>query len=99
MSSVCFISLYCDGEQCHDNRREEKLTGKKSMQRIRNAYNILGGKPGGKKPLGGRRRKWEDDIRMDIREIGWEGVDCMHVAQDRDQWLYLVNTIMNFGVT
>jgi hypothetical protein len=44
------------------------------------------------------RRRWEDNIRMDLREIGWEGVDWIHLAQDRDQWWALVNTVMNFGV-
>jgi len=43
------------------------------------------GKPEGKGPLGRPRRKWEDDIRIDLREIGWEGVDWIHLAQDTDQ--------------
>jgi hypothetical protein len=48
--------------------------------------NILVEKPEGKEPLGRPRRRWEDNIRMDLREIGWEDVDWMHVAQVRDQW-------------
>jgi hypothetical protein len=65
------------------------------MGDMRNAYNILVGKPEEKRPLGRRRRKWEDNIRMDLREIGWEGVDCMYLTQDRDKWWAVVNTVMN----
>jgi hypothetical protein len=53
---------------------------------MRNTYNILVGKPEGKRPLGIPRRRWEDNIRMDLVEIGWECVDWMHLAQDRDNW-------------
>jgi len=49
-----------------------------------NAYNILVGKPEGERPLGRHRHKWEDNIRKDLREIGWEGVVWMHLTQDRD---------------
>jgi hypothetical protein len=52
---------------------------------VRNAYNILVGKPEGKIPLGRPRHRWEDNIRMYLREIGWEVVDWMHLAQDRDR--------------
>jgi len=47
---------------------------------MRNAYKILVGKPEGKRPLGRPRRRWEDNIRMDLREIEWQGVDWMHLA-------------------
>jgi hypothetical protein len=60
--------------------------------------NILVEKPEGKRPLGRPRRRWEHNIRMDLREIRWEGVDWMHLAQDRDQWRTLVSTIMNLWV-
>jgi hypothetical protein len=65
------------------------------MGGMRNAYNILVGKPEWKRPFGRPRHQWEDNIKMDLREIGWEGVDWIHLAQDRDQWLTLVNMIMN----
>jgi hypothetical protein len=65
---------------------------------MKNAYNILVGKPDGKKPLRRPRHGWEDTIRMDIREIGWQVVDWIHVAQDRDQWRAVVNTVMNLRV-
>jgi hypothetical protein len=48
-----------------------------------------------KRPLRRPRRRWEDNIKMDLREIGWEVVDWLHLAQDRDQWHALVNTVMN----
>jgi hypothetical protein len=55
------------------------------MGEMRNAYSILVRKFEGKRPLGRPRRRREDNIRMDLREIGWGGVDWMHMAQDRDQ--------------
>jgi hypothetical protein len=64
----------------------------------RNAYRILVGKPEGKRTLGRPRRRWEDSIRMDLREIGWGGVDWIDLAHDRDQWRALVNTVMNLRV-
>jgi hypothetical protein len=56
------------------------------MGEKRNACRILVGKPEGKRPLGRPRRMWEDNIRMDLREIGWGGIDWIDLAQDRDQW-------------
>jgi hypothetical protein len=53
--------------------------------KLRNAYTILVGNPEGKRPLRGPRRRWEDNIRKDIKDIGWEVVDWIHLAQDRDQ--------------
>jgi hypothetical protein len=65
------------------------------MGEERNAYRILVGKPEGKRPLGRPRRRWVDNIRM---EIGWDGADWVDLAQDRDQWRALVNTVMNLRV-
>jgi hypothetical protein len=59
---------------------------------MRYAYITLVGKPEWKRPLGRLRRRGEDNIRIDVWEIGWEGVDWMYLAQDRDQWRALVNT-------
>jgi hypothetical protein len=64
----------------------------------RNAYRILVGKPEGKGPLGKPRRRWVDNIKIDLREIGWDGMDWIDVAQDRAQWRALVNTVMNLRV-
>jgi hypothetical protein len=52
----------------------------------------------GKRPLGRPRCRWEDNIRMDVREIGWGGTDWIDVSQDRDWWRALVNTVMNLWV-
>jgi hypothetical protein len=52
-------------------------------------------KPEGKKSLGKPRRRWEDNIKIDLREIGWSGMDWIDLAQDRGQWRALVNTVMN----
>jgi hypothetical protein len=64
------------------------------MGEMRNAYKIVVGKPEVKRPLGRRRCRWDYNIRMYIWEIGWEGVDWIHLAQDRDQWRAFVNTLM-----
>jgi hypothetical protein len=53
------------------------------------------GKPEGKVPLGRPRCRWLENIKMNLREIGWDGVDCIDMAQDRDQWRALVNTVLN----
>jgi hypothetical protein len=55
----------------------------------RNAYMILVGKPEGKRPLGRPKCRWVDNIKIDLREIGWDGMDWMDLAQDRDQWRLL----------
>jgi hypothetical protein len=57
------------------------------------------GKPDGKRPLGRPRRRWVDNIKMDLKEIGWDGMDWIDLAQDRNQWRALVNTVMNLRVT
>jgi hypothetical protein len=63
-----------------------------------NAYMILVGKPEGKRASGRSRHWWEDNMKMDVREIGWGGMDWIDLAQDRDLWRALVNTAMNFHV-
>jgi hypothetical protein len=62
------------------------------------AYNILVGRPEGTRPLGRPRRRWEDNIKMDLREIGFGYVDWIHWAKDRDRCWALVNTVMNLRV-
>jgi len=59
----------------------------------------LVGKPEGKRPLGRTRRRYVDNIRMDIWAMWWEGVNWIHRVQDRDQWRTVVNTVMNLRVT
>jgi hypothetical protein len=61
-------------------------------------YRVLMGKPEGKRPLERPRRRWEDGIRMDLREIGWGTVEWIQLAQVRDRWRAVVNTVMNLRV-
>jgi hypothetical protein len=68
------------------------------MGEKRNAYRILVGNPEAKRPLGRPRRRWVDNIKMDLREIGWDGGDWIDLPQDRDQWRDLVNAVMNLQV-
>jgi hypothetical protein len=56
------------------------------------------GKPEGKRPVGRPRCRWVDNIKMDFRAIGWVGMDWISLAQDRNQWRVLVNTVMNLRV-
>jgi hypothetical protein len=64
----------------------------------RNVYRVLMGKPEGKRPLGRPRRRWEVGIRMDLRETGSGSVYWIQLAQDRDRWRAVVNTVMNLRV-
>jgi hypothetical protein len=64
----------------------------------RNAYRILVGKPEGKRPLVRPRRRWVDNIKIYFRKVGWDGVDWIDMAQNRDQWRALVNTVLNLSV-
>jgi hypothetical protein len=64
----------------------------------KNAYRILAGKPEGKIPLGRPRRRWVNNIKIDLREIGSGGMDWIDLAEDRDQWRALVNAIMDLRV-
>ena len=56
------------------------------------------GKPEGKRPLGSPRRRWEDDIKMDLQEVGFGGTEWIELAQDRDRWRAIVNVVMNLRV-
>jgi hypothetical protein len=65
---------------------------------VRGAYNILVGRPEGRRPLGRPRRRWKDNIKTVLREIGFGDVDWIHLAQDRDWWRALVKRVMNLRV-
>jgi hypothetical protein len=64
----------------------------------RKEYRVLMGKPEGKRPLGRPRRRWEDGIRMDLGKIGCGSVEWIQLAQDRDRWWAVINTVMNLRV-
>jgi hypothetical protein len=64
----------------------------------RNMCRVLVGKREGKRQLGRPGRRWVDGIKIDIREIGWAGVEWIHLAQDRDRWRAVVNAVMNLWV-
>jgi hypothetical protein len=68
------------------------------MGEKRNAYRLLVGKPEGKRPLGRSRRRWVDNIRMDLREVRWGDVDWIGLAKDRNRWRALVNSVLNLRV-
>jgi hypothetical protein len=67
------------------------------MGESRGAYRVLLGKPDGRRPLERPRRKWKDNIKMDIRDVGW-GMDWIDLAQDRDRWRAVLNAVMNLLV-
>jgi hypothetical protein len=68
------------------------------MGEKRNAYRLFLGKPEGKRPLGRPRRRWVDNIRMDLGEMGWGDVDWIGLAQDRNRWRALINSVLNLRV-
>jgi hypothetical protein len=75
------------GGMCSTHRRKKKYT------------KILVGRSVGKRPLRRYRCRWEDNIRTDLKEIGWEDVDWMHLTHDTDQWRALENAVMNLRVS
>ena len=68
------------------------------MEGGRGVHKVLVGKPDGKRPLGRPTRRWEDNIKMDLQEVGRGCGGWMELAQDRDRWLALMSTVMNFRV-
>jgi hypothetical protein len=68
------------------------------MGETRNAYRILVGMPEGNIPMGRPGRRWVDNIKMDLRKIQWDGVDWIEMAQDREKWRALLNTVLNLRV-
>jgi hypothetical protein len=80
------------------SRRMRSVGHVASMGERRCVYRVLVGKPEGKKPLGRRRHRWEDNIKLDLRDIGTDGANWIRLAQDRVQWRAFVNTVLNLRV-
>ena len=68
------------------------------MELTRNSYRVLVGKPGGKRSLRRPKRRWEDNIKMDLREVCYDNGDWIHLAEDREQWISYIRAVMNFRV-
>jgi len=68
------------------------------MGERRGVYRVLVGKPEVRRPLGRQRLRWEDNIKMDLQEVGWRNMNWIELAQDRDRWQALINTVMNIWV-
>jgi len=68
------------------------------MRERRGVCRVLVGKPEGRRPLGRPRRRWEDNIKMDLQELGCKGMDWIELAEDRDRWRALVNVVINLRV-
>jgi hypothetical protein len=106
MGDKSFIVLICPAfaSGIWDNLPELRVIKARRMRwaghaarvgEVRGAYNILVGRPEWRRPLGRPRRRWEDNIKMDLREIRFGDVDWIYWAQDRDRWRALVNMVVN----
>ena len=94
------LDLYCSPNivRVIKSRRMRWAGHVARMVEERGAYRVLVGKPEGKRPLGRHRRRWVDNIRMDLQEMGCGYVDWIGLAQDRDRWRTLVSAVMNLRV-
>jgi hypothetical protein len=68
------------------------------VEKTGNAYRLLVGKPKGRRPLGRPRRRWFDNIRMNLVEVGWSDVNCIGLTEDSDRWRALVNSVLNLRI-
>jgi hypothetical protein len=94
MRSLCFVLLthWCAGDKIKKNEMGGACS---AVGEERGVYRVLVRKPEGKRPLGRPRRRWEDNIRINLQEVGCGGMDWIGLAQDRDSWRAIVNAIMN----
>jgi hypothetical protein len=86
------VTRYYSGNQIEKNEMDGACS---TYGEKRGAYRILVGRPEGRRPLGRPRHRWEDNIKMDLQEAGWVGMNWIELAEDRDRWRTLVNAIMN----
>jgi hypothetical protein len=90
------LAQYCAADNVE--KIEMGWTCRTYGERRRSVCRVLVGKPEGKRPLGGFRRGWEDNIKMDLQEVGCGHTNCIELTQNRDKWRALVNAVMNFRV-
>ena len=91
----CTLTQYCAGDKIEKNGIGEACSAYGGEERRIQGFS---GKPGVKSPLGRSRRRWDDNIKMDIQEVGCGGMDLIELAQDRDRWRVFVNAVMNLRV-
>ena len=90
------LTKYCTGDKIEENEMGGACS---TYGEKRGVYKDLVGKPEGNRPLGSPRRRWQDNIKMQIQEVGCGGMDWFELAQDRDRWRALVSTVMNLRVS
>jgi hypothetical protein len=92
---ICTLTQYCSGDKIGKN---EIVGICRTYGEVQRRIRGFGGEPEGKRPLGRPRHRWEDNIKMDLQEVGLRVMDWIDLAQDRNRWRALVNTVMNLRV-
>ena len=92
---MVLLTKYCSGNQTKRMRWAGHVA---RMGEGRGVYRVFAGKPGGKRTLGRRRRRWDDNIKMDLQEVGCGGMDWIELVQDTNSWRAVVNAVMNLRV-
>jgi len=92
---ICTPHKYCSGGKIEKNEMSWACS---AYGERRSEYRVVVGKPKGKRPLRILKRRWEDNIKMNLQEVGCGGMDWIELAQDRSKWQALVNAVMNFRV-
>ena len=92
---ICKLTQYFSGDKIEKNRWAGRVA---LMGERRGVYRVLVRKPEGKRPLGRPRSSWDDNIKMDLQEVRYRGMDWIELVQDGDRWRALVNAVMNLWV-